>query len=147
MNLQHSPSDILRYGLIAASGGTLPSAEGNWPIGVGIEPDMPDNCITVTDTSGKFQGRIMVTGRMVEFPGMQIRVRGANRDVAFTRATLIENILDTILKRTNVTIASSVYQIVSFTRSSQTLDLGKAVPQSQRHLFTLNGLMSLHQIS
>jgi hypothetical protein len=146
MNLPHTPADILRYALIASSGGSLPSVNGVWPIYISNEPDLPDNCITIYDTAGKFQGRIQVTGEMVEYPGIQIRVRGIDHQTARTRALLIENILDTVFRRTLVTIGLNTYMVEAVTRTSQTIDAGKAVSQSKRHLFTLNAVLTLTMI-
>ncbi len=146
MNLTHTPADILRYALIAASGGTIPSANGSWPIYVSSEPDSPDNCITIYDVAGKKQGRLQVNGRMVEFPGIQVRVRSYDHATGKTRAAVIENILDTIIRRTLVTISASNYIIHAFSRTSQTLDIGKVVNDSKRHLFTLNGMITVTQL-
>lgn len=143
MNLTHDPADIVRYLLIAIGHGTLPTASGSWPINVMNEPDTPDDCITVYNTTGKVQGRIQKTGEFVEKPGIQVRIRAANYSTGYTKGKQIETSLDTDVLQDTVTIGSSQYRVHALSRTANLVWLGKDVTSSKRQVFTLNYTVTL----
>ena len=73
--LIHAPANIIRQLLISKSQGTNPLLQEPWPISYSMEPDTPDNSITVYDTTDRDHGRTMVDGRRQVHHGFQVRVR------------------------------------------------------------------------
>ncbi len=143
-SLTHSPADIMRYLLIDKSLGTLPTSEDDWPIYANSEPDKPDNCITVYDTSNLKHGRTQVDGEVQEHHGIQVRIRSHTDTVAYIKARLIAVTLDSSTYRESVTIEASQYCVHSFTRTSDVIAIGKeTITPSKRHVLTLNGLVML----
>ena len=143
--LTHSPADVVRYALIDQSLGTLPINDGSWPIYVNREPDSPDSCITIYDTTDVKQGRIQIDGAIVQKRGIQIRVRAKDHETAWPKADAIsDNINETILL-TSVTISLSTYVIHAIHQESGPVNLGKEVESSKRNVFTINALVDLKQ--
>lgn len=141
--LYHSPADIVRQALIDMGLGTLPSEEGAWPVFVSVEPDRPDNCMTVTDTLGKDNGRIMVDGVRPEHHGFQIRFRATSHPVGYLKARAVAVALDSLYQRA-VTVTTSgtdrTYLIHCVNRAGDVLYLGQDVSdRNKRDLFTING--------
>jgi len=141
--LDHSPEDIVRRSLINNALGTLPSASGSWPIGVAVESENPDSCITVYGTEGIDQGRDMVASSRTEKYGIQIRVRSAKYTDCFGRARDIAEVLDSTIYRESVTIDSSTYLIQAITRTGPPLFIGKDSPTSKRTVFVVNAVASI----
>lgn len=146
MNLTHDPADILRYTLIGASQGTLPTTNGSWPIYTSQEPNTPDNCITTYNTQGQLQGRIQKSGLYVEKPGIQIRIRATDHTTGHSKAKSIEAALDAVYDD-NVTISSNSYEVHAVHRTASIAYLGKDSPSSNRHLFTLNVTVTIRQLT
>lgn len=146
--LNHSPADIIRRLLVTLGKGVLPSAgtTSNWPIGL-VESDKPDNCITVYDTAGYQDGRLMVDGEQQEHPGVQIRIRSATRDVGYAKANAIAEALDKSVYDNALTIGSDEYLVHSVSRTGTVIDLGDEVGISKRRLFTINAVVTLRKTS
>ena len=143
--LTHSPADVLRRILIDLGHGTSPSDEGTWPISVGVELDSPDNTITLYDTVGKQNGRLMTSGERQEKPGIQVRVRAVSHVVGYTRAQLIATQMATNIYLISIKLDSTTYEVWSVSRTTNVLALGRETPTSKRHLFTVNAIMTLKQ--
>lgn len=143
--LTHSPADIIRYLLVGLGGGVLPSAGGDWPIYVSQEPTTPDNVITLYNTAGIKDGRLMPTGEVQEHPGVQIRVRATDDNTGWTKAEALAILLDETVLINQVNISTSVYIVYSVSRSPGPLVLGKEVADSKRDLFTINITTSIRQ--
>ena len=141
--LGHSPADIVRYLLVDLSRGTLPEDETTWPIYVSQEPDSPDSCITVYDTSGILEGRAQISGEIQEHYGIQIKVRAASPTVAYTKIAEINSWIDESVRNNSVTIESSQYLVYAITRKGGILSLGKELSASKRNLYTVNAIVSL----
>lgn len=145
MNLSHDPADIIRHALTDAALGTLPSEKLSWPANVNNEPNDPDNCITVYNTTGTVQGRLQATGEFQDRPGIQIRVRGATYAVAYAKIKTIQTYLEETVARTVVLIGTSQYLVHSLNRTSDLLHNGKDVTSSKRYTFTVNYYVSITQ--
>lgn len=64
---------------------------GNWGIYAGVEPEKPDNCITVFDIGGKpLNDLVQYTGC---FFRVHIRVRGNDNNAVMLKCTEIYNLL------------------------------------------------------
>lgn len=142
--LDHSPDNILRHLLIGLGVGTLPSAQGTWPISASVEPNSPDNVITTYNTTPLIHGRVQ-HGETQQHYGAQIRVRAAGHSVGYVKANSITQVLDGVSTQ-YVTVDSSNY-LVWATHHRGILSLGREVDQSRRHVFTINLISSIRKIS
>ena len=140
----HSPNDILRRLLINAGQGTLPSVGGSWPIGV-ERPNSPDSCITLTETTGKRDGRVMTSGEVIEHPGIQIEVRSATFSVGFLKAKQLATYCDESIYNSGVTFEGKSYNIVNVSRVGVVMAIGRETPESKRELFTFNATVTIIQ--
>lgn len=148
--LYHSPADILRRLLVDLSVGTLPTDGGDWPINVSAEQDLPDNQITVYDTAGSLQGRLQQSGNIVEFPGLQIRVRAVSHVLGWNKVNAIATTLDQSARRVTVTIGEHTYLVHAVNRSTPPIPLGKEtnqtgerLPMTKRQLFVINATITV----
>lgn len=145
-NLNHSPADVLRYLLVSLGYGTLPESDAAWPIYVYSEPDTPDNCITLYDTTGRTQGRTQIDGETQEHEGIQIRIRSMLRLTGFLKASEVILSLDTEVLRNSVTIDASSYLVQAVSRTGNPLHLGRDRPSSNRTLHTINVIIALTMV-
>ena len=148
VGLVHSPADIVAQLLIDLGLGTDPTTNGTWPIYVGREPTIPDNCITVYDTAGVDDGRSMIDGETWNHYGFQVRVRSVDHRTGWVKADTISSTMAMNVLRTSTTITDSDgtktnYRIQCIARIGDTLKLGKEVPTSKRDIFTVNATMTL----
>ena len=144
--LTHSPADIVRQALVDAEYGVTPTGATSdvWPIYCDSEPNKPDNCITVIDTTPRLQGRLQPTGETVEFPGIQVKIRAISHAVGWTKASAVSAGLDAIQLDT-ITISTSTYLLYAVNKISSAV-LGKE-QESNRHVFTINAVISVRQTS
>jgi len=124
-----------------------------WPVYDSSEPDIPDNVITVYDTTGTEDGRAMVTGELFNHFGIQVRIRSKDHVTGWTKANTLRANLSEAAYQETVTIDGVEYLIHAMSRFSNVLVLGKEVDEeaksgsrvSKRSLFTFNCLVSLKQ--
>lgn len=141
--LTHSPADILRYIIVAHGWGILPPGSSNpdWSVFVDKEPDRPDNCITLYNTSAKYNGRVH-SGEVQEQHGIQVRVRSALSNEGYTRARGVAIELDEQLSIESITIGGSTYSVKSFNRRTDVKPLGTdAQTPTKRFVHTFDGLL------
>jgi hypothetical protein len=144
--LNHSPADILRRVIISLTVGTDPDNRQAWPVYAANEPNLPDNCITVYDSVGRYNGRLMNTGRTVDQSGFQVRVRSETSTLGYARACLIrvkmcEEIYDEV-----ITLGTTRYRIQSVNNVGEVIALGKELETSKRFIFVVNGFMVVGSI-
>lgn len=159
--LQHAPQDVVKALLIGFGVGSQPIAYAQWPILVDMEPDEPDNCITVIGTDGVMDGRLMPTGEQLEHFGIMLRVRAATTtgtghtlhafQVAFNKIKSIVEILDktvvrTTLALTDIAQGDADYMIHCANRTSSIMNLGRQRGSKERYVFTVNYLFSIVQV-
>jgi hypothetical protein len=163
--LLHSPAEIVRNLLVARGwaygSSTTDWAKGPdgktvkyssspskaWPAFFAGEPDTPDSCITVYDTTGNRQGRLQ-HGEMQENQGIQVRVRSASQGAGYVKAQQLAIHLDeNVLYANEVAIGSSLYAIYSINRSGNVLDIGKEGQLSNRRVFTINATVRVRQLA
>lgn len=141
--LLHSPAHIVSRILIAEGLASDPTPTvGVWPVIVGREIDKPDNAVTIRNTTGRDNGFIQYSGELTEMPGIQIRVRGVDENVAHTKARRIAVTLDEGVREEIAVIDDSVYLVHSVDRVGGVISLGRE-SQASRHLFTINFVVSL----
>lgn len=147
--LEHSPADIVRYALIAHGLGFLHTGTGlpvDWTVFCDVEPDRPDNVITVYNTIGRKHGRTNPDRLVQEHEGIQIRIRSRTPKLGYNKAREIAIELDTQVYQEQVIIGSSVYCLHSFNRIGQIIALPKdTTTPSRRIVHTFNGLTSIRQ--
>jgi hypothetical protein len=74
----------------------------NWYCTISYLPDgqgVRDNIVTITDTEGSKDGRIMRTGEVIIHPGFQIRVRCTDYNLGYSKILAIGCFLDTLVNR------------------------------------------------
>lgn len=145
--LDHSPADILRYLLISLGVVSDPTPAADWPCYCSQEPNSPDRVVTTFDADGRILGREQLDGGLLERFGVQIRIRSNRHTDGWAKADAIRRELDREILRETIVVGSSTYCVQSFRRTSGVIDLGKEVGASKRHLFTINGLLTVEKIS
>jgi hypothetical protein len=148
--LDHAPSKVVQKLLIALGVGATPATDPtsvNWPIYYSQEPDQPDNCITIYDTSGIQHGRVMPTQEMIEHHGIQVRIRSQSKDAGHLKAQAVVVAMDQLSFMRGVTIDTSHYTVQTIVRKGSILSLGKESPNSNRLLFTVNAVVAIRQES
>lgn len=141
--LNHQPASIIRTLLVTLGLGTEPSASGSWPIFDTSEPDTPDDVITMYDTAGRKQGRVMSNGELQETHGIQIRVRAANSVTGYAKARALAVAIDQSVLRATVTMGASEYLVQAISRTGDVLILGKESPTSRRSVYTINAFVTM----
>jgi hypothetical protein len=138
-DLLHSPAEIVQQLLIDAGIGTDPDFDLPWPVYSTNEPDAPDNCITVTDTTGESVGRTQWDGRDEMHWGVQIRIRAVSHEnVGWRKGFAIRTFISQEVSQQWVTLEGTDYLINSFAKIGSVLALGKDVTNTKRSLFTIN---------
>jgi hypothetical protein len=141
--LEHSASNIVRQLIVDLDLGT---DSGTWPVKVSHEPDLPDDCITVYDYTGKDLGKTM-DGERSEHPGIQVRTRAADYDEGYAKAEAIAIALDqvSLTNTDHVTIGSASYAVWEVARTGGINFLGKE-PGSERVVFTFTAITTIKQV-
>jgi hypothetical protein len=131
----HTPADVLSRLLIAAGVGSDPPGNSAWPVYAVDEPDTPDNCMTVFDTTGMVWGSTLIDGEQQLHSGAQVRFRGRNHAVAFLKANLAAVALDAV-SQVQVSADGSTYRVDAVT-TGDVISAGKE-PGTGRYIYTLN---------
>jgi hypothetical protein len=151
-SLPDSPAQIIRRLLIDLGLGVVASYAADvytgspWPVFDAGEPDKPDNCLTVTDTLGIDIGQRHFDGRLVQFYGVQVRIRGTTHPVGWLKADAIRNTLAESVFKKIVHVGANNYLVWSMARVGQVLSLGTNVPGDKRKLFTINATSAIEQL-
>lgn len=145
--LQHSPADVLRQ-LIVDQGWSVDYVDDDtsWAAFASGEPDLPDDCVTVYDTTGVDYGRVGVTGERQESHGFQVRVRSKTHAGAYAKVRQIAVGFDEDVYLATVNLDGVAYRVQSVKRNGDPLFIGKDGSRSKRSLFTLNGVVSLREV-
>lgn len=141
----HGQHDITRKILSLLGLGTHPDTGQPWPIYVDQEPDFPDNCITIYETSGINEGKLMPTGEDVEHPGLQIQVRceASQPPVGRKKTREIKSSLDQLTSPYSLSFEGISYTIYSFNPQGSIIPLGRDMTNKNRFLWTINYTVSL----
>lgn len=143
--LLNSPAEIIQSLMIALELGTDPTLEDDWPIYCSAEPDSPDNCITVYDTTGTNDGRSMIDGELQSHNGFEVRVRSSSHSVGWLRADLIQTTLAMGVNQVTVAVDENRYTIPCIARIGDIMALGRNRPTSGHTLFTINAVVAIRQ--
>ena len=149
--LTYSPADVIRQLLIDLAYGTSSSGTADWPVYCSTLPDSPDKVITVVDTTGIHQGRLMISGEVEERHGIQILVRSAKFPSGWSKADDITVGLDAVYQA-GVVMDTKSYFVHAISRSSGPIALGKEAPSegsnipiSKREMFSVNCTVSVRE--
>lgn len=145
-NLVHSPADVVWQLLIDGGQATDPADALAWPVFVGVEPDTPDNCLTLDDTTGASDGRDMADGTLNQHFGLQLRVRSVGAPNGWVKAQTMRAWLSEQVRMTLVNLEASTYEVACLSKFGQVLKLGTDAPSSKRWLHTLNFFASIRQL-
>ena len=142
-------SEIIQQLLVDLGLGVLRSAHptSDWPVYATLMADIPDKAICVHDTEAQLDGRKMVDGENLEHKGFQVMVRAPLHEDGFAKAEAIRIALDQTVYSNVVTLGSHTYNVHSVTRKGGILSLGRDVGSSDRQLFTINGIVSVSQLT
>lgn len=132
--MDHSPADIIRQLFINKGLGTAPQDGDDWPVYASLEPHTPDNVITVYDTVGTDQGRVMIDGKVLGLWGFQIRVRAVDFQTGWAKIEAIRTSISEIYQEM-VTLDAITYLVHAIVRIGNNLHIGL---DANRRLFTLN---------
>lgn len=141
MNLLNSPATILQYLLVSLGIGTLPASRGAWPISVSQEPNEPDNTVTLFDTAGQSDGRVMVGGEVQDHYGINARIRSIDYPTGWRQANSLRVCWGETIYRNTVAVGDNSYLVQAVTHIGQIISVGKDMPRSNRSFFTLNSMM------
>lgn len=134
-----SPADIIYHYLIAGL-----SSVGD--LSVALLRDTPDDTVSIFDTAGRLDGRIMSTGEVVEHYGIQIQVRGKDYLTTYERARGIAEFLDATKKEVVAIESDEAYTLWNVSRTGAIIPVGiETVDDRRRHLFTLNYVLTVTQ--
>lgn len=139
--LHDSPADIVRRLLVQLGHGVMPPAHvagTPWPISTAKELPNPDDTVTVRNTQGTDDGRMMVNGRLVYHYGIQVRVRATDEQTGWVKSETIRTTLAESVRRTVVVVGANSYRVHAVTRIGPTIPLGDETPKSKRKVFTIN---------
>lgn len=139
--LQDSAADVIRHLLIQMGHGVLPSTRvvgTPWPISASKELPSPDETITVKNTQGSDDGRMMGNGRLVYHYGMQVRIRALDEQTGWVKAETLRAALAESVKRTVVAVGANSYKVHAVTHIGPVIPIGDETPQSKRKVFTIN---------
>lgn len=150
-SLSHSVANVVAQLLVDLDHCTAPASDGSWPVYATREPDRPDDCVTVYNTTGIIGGRDTPTNERAEYNGFQVRIRGNDHETAYAKALAIALAFDSSVSKKTVTVSdrtgtgTSQYTVWSIKRTSDVLSLGAETPTSRRSVFTLNATISLRE--
>lgn len=113
-----------------------------WPAFIGVQPPSPNNVITVYDTEGIKQGRVMIDGEVQDKAGVQIRIRAEGPVDGYVKGRAILNGFDKSVDRNTVIVGSNQYVINSMSRQTDVLSLGLEEGTGRLYLHTLNYTVS-----
>lgn len=148
----YSVADILAQMLIddtavtgVSSINSLGVPSGEWPVYVNGEPDtdsnVPDEVVTIYDTGSGLNERSFVDGQNIGPSTFQVRVRGATRRIANSKASQLEKYLSErldLVYRRGVSIGDRYYLIHAITNFSDLISLGQRIPDSRAWVVVFN---------
>jgi hypothetical protein len=111
-----------------------------WPTRLNAMPQEPDNCVSIYDTSGILDGRLM-DGENIEHYGIQVRFRGNDYESTWNKINQINKVLE-ILTNYSLVINTKTYIIMNISKTSPVVNLGQET-DGRRWLFTINYLMTI----
>jgi len=135
--MNHSPAQIFQQLLADLSLGSLPDDMNDWPVYVGGIPDAPEELIVVSDAGG-VSGSKGMTGQKTDYGAVQVRARSIEYDTVWQKIEAVRAALDSSVYKTSVTVDSTSYIVVNFSRTGPITFMG-VDPNTRAFNFVLNG--------
>jgi hypothetical protein len=159
--LDHTPAEVIRTALVQLELGSYGIAYRDWPVFSEMEPDKPDNLITVYDIDGIKNAREMPTGEVQEHYGVRIRVRAARdlvNGIEISGARVCRNKVNDVMRALDQSIwnypiavlndigsGTTDYTLHSANRNGTVVRLGRMRNNSERYIYTVDYLVALTQ--
>jgi len=140
-----SPASILKEFVSDELDELLDSGETAWSIYIGAQPPTPSNCITIYDTQGILDGRLIDDGEVITHFGIQIRVRSKEYEDGWEKITDICSILNAG-KNETITKDSVDYLLNGANQTTPVTPLGVEIESKRRFLFTVNYILTLKNL-
>jgi hypothetical protein len=140
-----SPAQLIAQFLVNQGVGSAPAGALAWPISVGFSPDgtgAQDSSITIYDTEGVGDGRILFTGEEINHPGVQVRVRAQAYGDGWGKMVELTHFLALLFRQT-LTVGLYDYLVYNAFQVAPPASLGQEQSAKRRYLSTVNYLISL----
>lgn len=145
--LHHTIHEIIQKLLIDTGAASNPTHDTEWPVYAPDEPDAPDNCITISKTTGVVTGNTAFSGKVHRYHGFQARVRHQNDTQASYKAEALYNFFNESVDAIIVTIDDHSYCVNEITTTSDIFFLGHQRPENRLYLFTINAVVDIKQLT
>lgn len=145
--LLHAVHDIIQQLMIDIGLGVEPSNGTDWEVYASTEPDTPDNCLTVQQTTGVEIGNVSVDGKVLIHFGFQVRIRADGPTKGGAKANAIWNTLNEDVNWNTVTLDGTLYCIDMITTVGDVLYMGKFRPANRLDLYSVNALVDMKMVS
>lgn len=147
----YTQAAVIAAALAQGGCGVLPSRTPEddtpvWPIYASHMPPTPDNAICVYDTTGYGDGRLQASGETVRHPGWQVKIRARTYLVGAAKMKCVQRLLDT-MRRLQVVVGTDAYMIHAVKQTSDVIHMGQEEDADKRELFTLNGTITLEELT
>lgn len=116
----------------------------DWSFFVGAEPDMPDQVVSVYDTTGVTDGKDMRSLETITLHGIQVRLRSTVYDHGWGKVQEVKKVLDRVRMET-VRVGNVAVKIHAFKLSGTPSFIGRT-EKNRRSVFTLNGLLTATEV-
>ncbi len=127
--------EILFAYLVTEELGTNPELNSEWPVFIGILPDVKPQSISLFDIGIPTQGRIQRTGETISHEGIQVRTTAKNYVAARTKLFSIMEAFDSLVRET-VSVDNDQYEIQCVHRKRTPVYIGQ--DENTRDSFTLD---------
>lgn len=143
--MSDSPSKVFQYMLVQLSLGTLPvpGVAADWRVYRQALTNDNRNAIFIFGTTPEQDGRLM-SGQVIEHPGIQIRIRGMTDEDAEVKGMAIESALAGV-KHLTVPVGGNNYLVESFKKTSGLTFIFQEEVGNRRH-YTINGTITVREI-
>lgn len=130
-----SLSEDVKDLMVAASLG-IEAGITTWGIYIGLEPDTPDNCITIYDSGGRPPGYYFNKDLPeTQYPGFQVRVRGLDYAAVYAKISAIKDMLNK--KGAFTTTGDDATKYGRIFQTSAIISLGRQ-KKKLRHVLVVN---------
>lgn len=142
--LTHTPAYILRTRIINDGKGTVADENRAWPVYVDGDPNLPDNMITVRDTTNREVGYNQYRKEVQEQYGVQVRIRAKSVPVGFPKYNALVVAIERYINDTLI-VDGVTYTFTSYVSSH--MFVGREMAVSRRPLWTINAMLIVRQES
>ena len=144
--MAESPAEIIQAYLVEEGLFQSPGTKNTvWPCFVGGFPDAPDDGAVVMDSTVEKDGRLMMAGRVIIHPRVQVLVRSREYTSGYAKAKLVFDLLEAV-KKTEVEVDSNTHVLANASPVSGITPLGQEQETTKRRwMFSVNFQLTLQQ--